>query len=558
MFSKQMANFPKIFLIIIAAAGLALLPALPTSISPGATPVYAKKKYKRAKRAPQSRKSDGPVLIVVSLGRQSITVYDRQGQIAQSRISSGTRGHRTPTGVFSVLQKRRRHYSNLYAGASMPNMQRITWSGVAMHAGHLPGYPASHGCIRLYYSFSKWLFGLTELGTRVIVSNASPKPNRIRHQALLKPLPPESAVELQSSSAENHDRAEAIEAPPNSLFVTPANAAEGPNGFDPKQIRTRESVAAERERELVKLETALENAKDTKLKAAADLNRANKVLKFAQSKLGTAQTEAEKLRNTANNSMKAQKSLNSQLRTLLKNSSTLIDPKKIEKAHANEERIESEILKHESEREMARKEAQDLAPIVEKLQANVDTAVHRRDQLKRSLNRATKQMTVAQLALNQAQAAAARRDKPITVLISRKKQMLYVRQGYDDVLRVAVDVKNPEMPIGTHVFAALAYTNNETELEWHAVTAARSDVSRRSKKRRRRSRRRRHQEVEYQPIRSTRRAQTPKNALNRIEIPQKVADRLAELIKPGSALIVSDEGLSNETGKYTDIIVSTR
>jgi lipoprotein-anchoring transpeptidase ErfK/SrfK len=100
----------------------------------------------------------GPVYVVVSIGDQRISVYDRTGRIASSRVSTGMRGHATPTGVFSVIGKSRYHRSNIYAGAPMPWMQRITWSGVAMHAGVVPGYPASHGCIRLPYSFAPQLY----------------------------------------------------------------------------------------------------------------------------------------------------------------------------------------------------------------------------------------------------------------------------------------------------------------------------------------------------------------------------------------------------------------
>ncbi len=555
----KMKSLRHTILLLAGATSLALVPALPTDVGLGTTPAFAKKKYKKKRTQKQSRKPDSPLLVVVSIGSQRISVFDRNGQIAQSRISSGTRYNPTPTGVFSILQKRRRHYSNLYAGAAMPNMQRITWSGVALHAGHLPGYPASHGCIRLYYSFSKWLFGVTEMGTRVIVSRSNPVPKKISHPILLKPLPPEYAVKLQSASNETMESQDTSGDVTNAIFVSPANAAETPAPLNPDHVRTREYVAAERERELVKLENALEDAKQNQASATLELKEANQALKVAIKELQTAQNESKQLQQIIRTSDRAKRKLNSQLQNLLRNTESLGDPKALEFTLQKEERLEAELLKHESEREMARKESQDLKKVTKRFQANVDAATNTRDQIKRRYTQISKQLTSAHLALNQALAAAKRRDKPITVLISRKKKMLFVRQGYDDVLRVAVNIKNPEMPIGTHVFAALAYQNNETEFEWHAITAARSDVTRRrSRDRRRRSRRRRHKEVEPRPVRQTRFSQTPKNALDRIEIPQEVAERLAEHVKPGSALIISDEGLSNETGKYTDIIVSTR
>src|SRR5215475_10275644 len=99
-------------------------------------------------------KPQGPLIIAVSINKQQLKIYDANGFFAQSPVSSGMAGHATPTGVFSVIQKQRLHHSNIYSNAPMPYMQRITWSGVALHAGVLPGYPASHGCIRMPTSFA--------------------------------------------------------------------------------------------------------------------------------------------------------------------------------------------------------------------------------------------------------------------------------------------------------------------------------------------------------------------------------------------------------------------
>ena len=113
---------------------------------------------------------EGPVVIVISLPQQLAYVYRNGIRIAVSTISSGKDGHETPTGVFTILQKKREHYSNLYDNAPMPFMQRLTWDGIALHAGNLPGYPASHGCVRLPYKFSERLFGITRTGVTVVVA----------------------------------------------------------------------------------------------------------------------------------------------------------------------------------------------------------------------------------------------------------------------------------------------------------------------------------------------------------------------------------------------------
>jgi hypothetical protein len=113
----------------------------------------------------------GPVLVVVSLPQQRAYVYRNGVLIGRSTISSGREGKETPTGVFTVLQKKRVHESNIYKGASMPNMQRLTWSGIALHAGKLPGRPASAGCVRLPLEFSRLLFEVTRMGTTVVVAD---------------------------------------------------------------------------------------------------------------------------------------------------------------------------------------------------------------------------------------------------------------------------------------------------------------------------------------------------------------------------------------------------
>lgn len=125
----------------------------------------------------------GPLYMVVSIGRQQIHVYDGDRLIGAAAVSTGTRGHSTPTGDFPILQKRVKHRSNIYSNAPMPFMQRLTWDGIALHAGHNPGYPASHGCIRLPYAFAQKLFGLTQLGTLVTVA-----PDRLNATIALDPL----------------------------------------------------------------------------------------------------------------------------------------------------------------------------------------------------------------------------------------------------------------------------------------------------------------------------------------------------------------------------------
>jgi hypothetical protein len=129
-------------------------------------------------------KPDGPMTIVVSLGRQRLKIYDNNGLFAETPISSGTASNPTPTGIFSIIQKNKHHRSNLYSNAPMPFMQRVTWSGVALHEGQLPGYPASHGCVRLPRDFAVKLWTWTKLGARVIITNDEVLPSEMSHRNL--------------------------------------------------------------------------------------------------------------------------------------------------------------------------------------------------------------------------------------------------------------------------------------------------------------------------------------------------------------------------------------
>jgi hypothetical protein len=113
----------------------------------------------------------GPVVVLVSLPLQTMHVYRNGILVGRTSISSGTKGHQTPTGVFTILEKKETHRSKKYDNAPMPNMQRLTWSGIAMHSGNLPGYPASHGCIRMPYDFSTLLFGITGNGGTVVIGD---------------------------------------------------------------------------------------------------------------------------------------------------------------------------------------------------------------------------------------------------------------------------------------------------------------------------------------------------------------------------------------------------
>ena len=193
----------------------------------------------------------GPILLSVSLNHQTIDVYRGAHLIASSRVSSGMPGHETKPGVFSILEKRRFHHSNIYSGAPMPWMQRLTRSGTALHAGAVPGYPASHGCIRLPFPFAPKLFQMTAVGGNVLVANDELAPKPIEHPNLFQPLP--TPVRLALAHTGEDSLNDALEAAPENVSLslvvardadapmtmakmTTSNGAQGPTAAAPLRI----------------------------------------------------------------------------------------------------------------------------------------------------------------------------------------------------------------------------------------------------------------------------------------------------------------------------------
>lgn len=173
----------------------------------------------------------GPLQVIVSISAQQLSLYDNGALIARSPVSTGVRGHPTPLGVFSVIGKERWHRSNIYSAAPMPYMQRITWSGIALHAGILPGHPASHGCIRLPNEFAIRLYQLTKRGTRVIIAHDDVQPVEIASPHLFVSTAKTAAGSPESPTAtaavNSVTAAVAANKQPSANEVETAGAAEG-------------------------------------------------------------------------------------------------------------------------------------------------------------------------------------------------------------------------------------------------------------------------------------------------------------------------------------------
>src|SRR5215475_9502445 len=158
------------------------------------------------------RTAGEPIMAIVSIKSQQVTFYDADGWILRAPVSTGVKGRETPAGVFAVVEKEESHRSTMYDDAWMPHMQRITWNGIALHGGALPGYAASHGCIRMPYGFAEKLFDKTRIGMRVIISPNDAAPVEFSHPALF--MPNAQAVAAAPARAETlaHGAAEAEQA----------------------------------------------------------------------------------------------------------------------------------------------------------------------------------------------------------------------------------------------------------------------------------------------------------------------------------------------------------
>ncbi len=429
--TEAIRRWPAAIVTLAATAALTALTAAP--------PAGAAARLARATEAAAPRDAGEPLMAIVSIKSQHVTIYDADGWILRAPVSSGTKGRETPAGVFTVVQKDKDHRSNLYDDAWMPNMLRITWSGIALHGGPLPGYPASHGCVRMPYGFADKLFDKVRMGMRVIIAPNDAEPVEFSHPALFVP------------------KAEAIAAAP-ARVETLARAADEAA----KTALEAKNAAAAAAREAAPLTASLRKLKGLKTSADAALARAEKAL--AAAKTDEAKAGAEELQ---------------------------------QKAAARVAELQTQLDAAETNAKLkldAAAAAQDAAKAAEAKRAD-----------------AAKAAREAKLAL-----------EPVSVFISRATQRLYVRRGFEATLEVPVTIRDPDKPIGTHVFTAVARA--EGGLRWTAVTIDSGDNAR--------------------------------AALDRIGIPQDVLDRIAPTALPRSSLIISDEPLNRETNYRTEFVVA--
>ncbi|CAN1724748.1 L,D-transpeptidase family protein [Hyphomicrobium sp. 1Nfss2.1] len=394
------------------------------------------------------RDAGEPIMAIISIKSQKVTFYDADGWIMKAPVSTGVKGRETPAGVFAVLQKNIDHRSNLYDDAHMPHMQRLTWNGIAMHGGPLPGYAASHGCVRLPYGFAADLFDKTRIGMRVIISPEDSAPVEFSHAAF--PVPNAEAVAAAPARAETlaRDAAEAAKDVVETKKAVKLTAREAASAKSALRKLERQKAAADEA--LADAEKAIASAKNDEAKARAEERKLKAATRVTETtaKLDAARADATSKADAATKAADAAKA-------------------------AAARKIETE------------KAAED-----------------------------------ARLAL-----------VPVSIYISRATQKLYVRRNtgkpwsdggevFDASIEVPVTIRDPERPIGTHVFTAMS--EGDGGLSWSAVTIDHGDEA--------------------------------KQALDRITIPQEVLDRIGPTALPRSSIIVSDEPLSRETNYRTEFV----
>jgi hypothetical protein len=481
-------------------------------------------------------------------------------------------------GVFSVIQKQKLHHSNIYSGAPMPYMQRITWSGIAIHAGVLPGYPASHGCIRMPMAFAVKMWGWTRMGARVVITPGEISPSSFSHPLLvaqkvvpepatadepktdappapksdkasdagpaIKPATSEVALELRSTVGhhtgvkpimsdpsaaaplrEQTHTADAGALPATNVSTTMSDAPSGGNA--PAAAATTDSVAP------LAVDAAPVNAGDTpnadaKSEAAkpegepATEQRVKSDEKADEAGIAAqASDDAAKIETSASESVKTQEAKT--------------DDAKTEAAKADAPKTGDK----------AGKKPGASAEAITDIGASVPDA--KKDQGR--LPGAEKPVVAK---------PAPKREGQIAVFVSRKDSKLYVRQNFAPLFDAPVTIAPSDRPLGTHVFTAQVDKNDSNLLHWSVVSlpaptrnAERGDENERASRRRKMAG---VGEIKPMPV-----PDSPTEALDRLSIPADAMARIVEALSTGGSIIVSDQGINaGETGEGTDFIVSLR
>jgi L,D-transpeptidase catalytic domain len=565
----------------------------------------------------ESAKPQGPLIIAISIEKQTVKIYDDNGFFAEAPVSTGMKGHPTPMGVFSIIQKHKLHHSNIYSGAPMPYMQRITWSGVAMHAGVLPGYPASHGCIRMPLAFAVKMWNWTKMGARVVVTPGEIKPTSFSHPLLVaqKVVPQPAAPEPQAdtppaaksdkaSDAGTADKSAISEAnlelrstvghgtgatperpaaaslrdqthtadasgdmPANHPSATMTDAGSpGSNMAAPAAQADEAPAPPAKADDASKPEAKPEGTEPEVVKsltepAAATPTSDDKAV--VETKLPDAATAGgttgEAIRNPDQAAATPQTGPDAaKVEASATEDLKAEDTAGEKKLEAKSEDIKSEDIKPDDAKAESSKPA--AAQSGEKPGDKPADTVKAVRAPSASVPDAKKYETRLPDTAKPATAAAPKRTGQIAAFISRKDSKLYVRQNFAPLFEVPVVIAPSDRPLGTHVFTAEIDKGDANLVHWSVVSlpvparyAQRRDDDERATRRRKIAGA---AAVDPKPLPVP---DSPTEALDRITVPADAMARITDALTTGGSIIVSDQGINaGETGEGTDFIVSLR
>jgi lipoprotein-anchoring transpeptidase ErfK/SrfK len=459
--------------------------------------------------AKETTKPQGPLIIAISIEKQHLKIYDTNGLFAETPVSTGMRGHSTPMGVFSVIQKQKFHRSNIYSGAPMPFMQRITWSGVAMHAGVLPGYPASHGCIRMPMAFAVKVWGWTKLGARVVITPGEISPTDFSHPLL---------VTQKGTPQQAHE-------PPAANPDAPPKPAISEAGFELRSADHRDDG--------MKPITARSPA-STPLRDQTHTADAGTALRSTEAVVAQSDIGPPGEASNADGKSMAEKS-----------ETEPAAAKGAEIAPVEDKPVET-----------ASSENVNAAP-QENIKAVTDAGTNVPD-VKKDQSPSPDTDKAAAPKTDPAMTALSKRGGQIAIFISRKDSKLYVRQNFAPLFDVPITIAPSERPLGTHVFTAKVDRDDANILRWSVVSLPTTvKYAERRVEDERASRKRKVTgavETKSWPM-----PDSPNEALDRLNLPADTMARITEALSTGSSIVVSDQGIAaGETGEGTDFIVSLR
>ncbi len=501
--------------------------------------------HSKLANAPQAdAKPHGPLIIAISIEKQHLRIYDANGLFAESPVSTGMPGHPTPMGVFSVIQKSRLHHSNIYSGAPMPYMQRITWSGVAMHAGVLPGHPASHGCIRMPMAFAIKLWGWSKLGARVIVAPGDIAPAEISHPALMThaaparptaPPAPETPI-AGAAKAEKVDVAAAPASDPNGPQAERQNLPLEQAPLRPSisdRVRLADATAD--------LPATSSSRSDTAIDSAIAAGAAVPDRGASSEPKPTAAIPASPDHRAETAPGETAAISPSEAPAHPEGANAPAHPAAPDRAEATAQGASPDKDTAPPAKDQSRT-AEGPREVMPKTNAPADMAAA-----------GPPQRDVA-TAPSEPAPAAVKRSGHIAVLISRKEARLYVRQNFEPWFDVPVTIARSDQPLGTHVFTARADASDPASYHWSVVSLPqlpkRHDAVDDPRSRHKRPMAAAESEPSAPPAAA--------DILDRLKIPDDAVAKIAAALTPGGSIIVSDHGLGGETGLGTDFIIPLR